>query len=115
MDDDEEFVDRLRAGDEGAFVEILTRYQARLLRLAEATVGNRAVAEEVTQETWLAVVRGIDHFEGRSSFRTWLFHVLRNQARCAARQERRCGRPEADVADRFSASGIVGDPAGSVG
>ena len=77
MDDDAELVDRLRSGDERAFVELVDRYQGRLLRLAQATVGRRAVAEEVTQDTWLAVVRGLERFEGRSSFKTWLFGVIR--------------------------------------
>ena len=72
------------AGDESAFVELLKRYQLRLLRLAQATVGSRAVAEEVTQDTWLAVMRGIEHFEGRSSFKSWLFKILINRARTAA-------------------------------
>ena len=56
VDDDEVLVDRLRSGDEGAFVELVGRYQPRLLRLAETTVGRNAVAQEVTQDTWLAVV-----------------------------------------------------------
>jgi len=60
VDDEGELVDRLRAGDESAFVALVGRYQPRLLRLAETTVGSRAVAEEVTQDTWLAVVRGVD-------------------------------------------------------
>ena len=67
VDDDAELVDRLRAGDESAFVALIERYQPRMLRLAEATVGSRAVAEEVTQDTWLAVIRGVERFEGRST------------------------------------------------
>lgn len=110
VDDDADLVDRLRAGDEAAFVELVNRYQARLLRLAQATVGSRAVAEEVTQDTWLAVVRGIERFEGRSSFKTWLFRVLLNQARSAARREQRAGRPEEDVDERFDASGHWATP-----
>jgi RNA polymerase sigma-70 factor (ECF subfamily) len=50
-----------------------------MLRLAQMTVGSRAVAEEVTQDTWLAVVRGVERFEGRSSLKTWLFHILVNR------------------------------------
>src|SRR6476620_1920047 len=79
--DDAELVDRLRAGDESAFVALVGLYQPRMLRLAEATVGSRAVAEEVTQDTWLAVLRGVEPFQGRSSFKTWLFHILLNRAR----------------------------------
>ena len=104
--DDAELVDRLRAGEEGAFVELVSRYQAPLLRLAEATVGSRAVAQEVTQDTWLAVVRGVDRFEGRSSFKTWLFHILLNRARTTAGKERRTD-PISDVdADRFDRRGV---------
>ena len=105
MDEDADLIDRLRAGDESAFVDLLSRYQARLLRLAQATVGSRAVAEEVTQDTWLAVMRGIERFEGRSSFKTWLFRVLLNRAHSAASRERRAGRPEQDVVERFDAAG----------
>ncbi len=56
VDDEVELVDRLRAGDESAFVALIGRYQQRMLRVAETTVGSRAVAEEVTEDTWLAAV-----------------------------------------------------------
>lgn len=105
MDDDAELVDRLHGGDERAFVELVNRYQAQLLRLAQATVGSRAVAEEVTQETWLAVARGIERFEGRSSFKTWLYRVLLNRARTAASKEQRAGRPDIRLAECFGRDG----------
>lgn len=57
MDDDVELVERVRAGDEAAFVVLVKRYQSQLVRVAQATVGSRAVAEEVTQDTWMAVLR----------------------------------------------------------
>ena len=101
MDDDAELVARMQDGDQAAFIALVNRYQLRLLRLAHATVGSRAVAEEVTQETWLAVVRGIERFEGRSSFRTWLYRVLLNRARSALAKERRAGRPEPHLAECF--------------
>ena len=110
VDDDAQLVDRLRAGDEAAFVELVHRYQPRLVRLAQATVGSRAVAEEVTQDTWLAVVRGIERFEGRSSFKTWLFRVLVNRARSAAGREQRAGRPNEDVELPFNAAGHWSTP-----
>jgi len=111
VDDDGELVDRLRAGDESAFVALVAMYQPRMLRLAEATVGSRAVAEEVTQDTWLAVLRGVERFEGRSSLKTWLFHILLNRARSAARREQRAGRPDdAVVEDRFDSSGAWATP-----
>jgi len=110
VDEDLDVVERLRAGDETAFVELVRRYQPRLLRVAEATVHSRAVAEEVCQETWLAVVRGLGRFEGRSSFRTWLFHILVNRARSSIGREQRAGRPEADVGERFDAGGAWAAP-----
>src|SRR6476646_3893559 len=97
--DEATLVERLRAGDEAAFAELIKQYQARMIRLAEATVGSRAVAEEVTQDTWLGVVRGVDRFEGRSSLKTWLFHILLNRARSAASREQRAGRPDEGVVE----------------
>jgi RNA polymerase sigma-70 factor (ECF subfamily) len=110
VDDDAGLVERLRGGDESAFAELVRRYQARLLRLAEATVGSHAVAEEACQETWLAVVRGLERFEGRSSFRTWLYRILLNRARTTAGREQRAGRPDDEVVERFDASGAWAEP-----
>jgi RNA polymerase sigma-70 factor (ECF subfamily) len=111
VDDEIELVDRLRGGDESAFVALISRYQPRLLRLAEATVGSRAVAEEVTQDVWLAVFRGVDRFERRSSLATWLFRILFNRARTAAGREHRAGRPDEHVVqDRFDKSGTWASP-----
>ncbi len=110
-EDDAALVGRLQSGDETAFVELVRRYQPRLLRLAESTVGRGAVAQEVTQDTWLAVFRGVDRFEGRSSFKTWLFRILLNRARSAARREERAGRPDDALSDeRFDANGAWSDP-----
>lgn len=104
--DDHELVRRLQAGDEEAFAVVVREYQARLLRVAESVVTSRAVAEEVVQDTWLAVVCGVDRFEGRSSFKTWLFHILLNRARTAAgREHRTASRPEVGGDDRFDATG----------
>jgi len=104
--DDQGLLDALRAGDEAAFTLLVQRYQASLVRLALSMVGSRAVADEVVQDTWLAVVRGIDRFEGRSSFKTWLFHILVNRARSTAGKEWRT-QPIGDVdADRFDAAGV---------
>jgi RNA polymerase sigma-70 factor (ECF subfamily) len=105
VDDDADLVDRLREGDESAFVALIALYQPRMMRLAELTVGSRAVAEEVTQDTWLAVLRGVERFEGRSSLKTWLFHILLNRARSTAGRELRAGRPEQNIDERFDKSG----------
>jgi RNA polymerase sigma-70 factor (ECF subfamily) len=87
--DDPGLVDALRAGDEGAFEKLVATYHAPMVRLASFYVGSRAVAEEVAQETWMVVIRGIDRFEGRSSVKTWIFGILTNQARRRGERERR--------------------------
>ena len=71
---------RLRAGDEAAFATLVHRYERQLLAHAECLLHNRAVAEEVLQDTWLAVYEGIDRFEGRSSLLTWITRILVNRA-----------------------------------
>jgi RNA polymerase sigma-70 factor (ECF subfamily) len=86
---DAQLLTALRAGDERAFVALVRRHHAPMLRLASSFVPNVAVAEEVVQDTWVGVLRGIDRFEGRSSFRTWLFRILVNRARTAGARERR--------------------------
>ncbi|MEP6658447.1 MAG: sigma-70 family RNA polymerase sigma factor [Acidimicrobiales bacterium] len=82
-------VARLRAGDGLAFRELVGAYQTVLLRLADTFVPSRAVAEEVVQETWIAVIQGIDRFEGRSSLKTWIVRILMNIARTRGVRERR--------------------------
>jgi RNA polymerase sigma-70 factor (ECF subfamily) len=89
VDDDMDLLQRLRAGDEQAFVVLVRRYHDSMIRLASSFVPSRAVAEEVVQDTWMGVLRGIGGFEGRSSFRTWLFRILVNRARTADARERR--------------------------
>ena len=84
-----QLVERLRAGDEEAFVALVERYHVRLIGLALSFVPSRAVAEEVVQDTWMGVLRGIGGFEGRSSFRTWMFRILVNRAKTAGARERR--------------------------
>jgi RNA polymerase sigma-70 factor, ECF subfamily len=112
---DEDLVAALRAGDEEAFGELVRRYHTRLVRLARTYVRREAVAEEVVQDTWLAVVRGIDRFEGRSLFRTWLFGVLVNRARTTGGREARTvavdltTEPTVDPA-RFGPDGSWIDP-----
>lgn len=83
------FVEALRAGDEQAFVALVRLHGPAMQRLAQVYVTSRAVAEEVVQETWLAVLTGIGGFEGRSSFRTWLFRILTNRAQTRAAREGR--------------------------
>jgi RNA polymerase sigma-70 factor, ECF subfamily len=81
---------QLRAGDEGAYTLLLDRYGPPMARLAMQYVSQRAVAEEVVQDTWMGVLLGLDRFEGRSSFKTWLFRILLNVAKTRGRREGRC-------------------------
>jgi RNA polymerase sigma-70 factor, ECF subfamily len=87
--DDLRLLERAREGDEDAFAALVRRYSPSLLRVAQMYVPSRSVAEDVVQETWLGVVRGLDRFEGRSSFRTWLFRILVNRAKTRGVRERR--------------------------
>jgi len=88
-DPDGELLAALREGNEAAFRTIVTKYHPAMLRLAHGFVPSAAVAEEVVQETWLAVLRGIERFEGRSSVKTWLFRILVNRARTTGQREHR--------------------------
>ena len=113
VDMDIEQLSRLCSGDEEAFVMLVARYQQSMLRLARSMVSSEAVAEEVVQDTWLGVVRGIERFEGRSSFKTWLFSILVNRARSAGSAEHPSTSVEALHAvdpSRFDAQGQWADP-----
>jgi RNA polymerase sigma-70 factor (ECF subfamily) len=87
--DDKALIAALIQRDEAAFVGLVERYQGSLLRLALVYAGSRAVAEEIVQETWLGVLQGIERFQNRSSFKTWLFRILVNRARTRAEREGR--------------------------
>ena len=107
-----QFLEALRAGDEAAFAQLVREYQPSLVRVARIYVSTQAAAEEVAAETWLAVLNGLDRFEGRSSLKTWIFRILTNIAKTRGQRDGRTlpfsaledpGRvPEAAVdADRF--------------
>jgi len=96
-----DLLDALRAGDEVAFARLVDDWGPAMLRLARLHVPSRAVAEEVVQETWLAVLRGLPAFEGRSSLKTWTFSILLNVARSKGRRERRI-LPFAALRDRHT-------------
>ena len=89
MDDDAAVVEALRRGDEKAFAALIDRYHASLQRLAMMYVATREQAEDVVQETWIAVLKGIDRFEGRSSLKTWIFRILVNRAKTKGVRESR--------------------------
>jgi RNA polymerase sigma-70 factor (ECF subfamily) len=89
VDADRELLARLRAGDEAAFMTLVDRYGALMLRVALMHVRSRAVADEVVQEAWLGVIRGLDRFEGRSSLKTWILRIVANLARTRGVREQR--------------------------
>jgi RNA polymerase sigma-70 factor (ECF subfamily) len=107
-----QLLEALRAGDEAAFAQLVREYQPSLVRVARIYVSTQAAAEEVAAETWLAVLNGLDRFEGRSSLKTWIFRILTNIAKTRGQRDGRTlpfsalenpGRvPEAALdADRF--------------
>src|SRR3954447_12802297 len=87
--DEAALVAALRGGDEQVFAELVDRYSASMRRVALTYVRTRAIADEVVQETWLGVLRGIERFESRSTFKTWLFRILTNVAKTRAQREAR--------------------------
>lgn len=114
MHPDFELISALRSGDERAFTTLVGRYHEPMLALAASFVPSRAVAEEVVQDTWLAALRGLDTFEGRSSLKTWLFRILVNRARSTGSKEQR-SIPVADPGpavdpSRFGGDGSWADP-----
>jgi RNA polymerase sigma-70 factor (ECF subfamily) len=82
-------LERLRAGDEQAFVSLVDSCHATMLAVAQAHVRTRSVAEEVVQEAWIGVIRGIDRFEGRSSLKTWIMRIVVNTAKTRGVREAR--------------------------
>jgi RNA polymerase sigma-70 factor (ECF subfamily) len=86
---DRELLVRLLSGDEAAFETLVARLHRPMLRFARTFISRADVAEEVVQETWLAVLRGLQAFEGRSSLKTWIFHILANRARTRATRDAR--------------------------
>ena len=87
--EDARLVDGLRAGDEEAFRHLMHLYGGSMLRVAQMYVSSRALAEEVVQDAWVGVLRGIDRFEGRSSLKTWLFRIVANTAKTRGAREAR--------------------------
>ena len=113
--EDAQLVERLRAGDEAAFELLVGRHHGEMLAVARSYVRTRAVAEEVVQETWLAVLTAIDRFQGRASLKTWIFRILVNTAMTRGGREARVtpfssfdpgdGEGPAVDPDRFDANG----------
>jgi RNA polymerase sigma-70 factor (ECF subfamily) len=104
--DEARLVEALKDRDESAFADLVDLHTPAMLRVARGYVRSREIAEDVVQETWIAVLKGINAFEGRSSLRTWLFTILINIAKRRGMRERR----DADVAVIAFTGGTV-DPA----
>jgi RNA polymerase sigma-70 factor, ECF subfamily len=104
--DEATLIAALRDGDEAAFAQLVDQHTPAMLGVARGYVPSREIAEEVVQETWIALLKGIDNFEGRSSLRTWLFAVMINIAKRRGLRERR----DADAAIAAFTGGTV-DPA----
>jgi RNA polymerase sigma-70 factor (ECF subfamily) len=118
--EDSALVAALRAGDEATFAQLVDEWSGSMRRVALMYVRSREVADEVVQEAWLGVLRGIQRFEGRSSLKTWVFRILTNVAKTRAEREGRSIpfsslEPAGDEAsvdpDRFSSTtGAWTDP-----
>jgi RNA polymerase sigma-70 factor (ECF subfamily) len=121
IEQDLALVEALRAGDQTAFMMLVERYQPAMLRIALMYVSTRAVAEDVVQDAWVGVLKGLDGFEGRSSLRTWIFRILVNTAKTRGQREARsvpfssvwAADPEVEPSvdpDRFLSLGHPGSP-----
>lgn len=114
---DRALVTALLAGDSHAFAGLVEAHNDTMLRVATAMLPSRGVAEEVVQETWLAILRGLPRFEGRSSLKTWMFRILTNRARTRGRREGRTTpmsalgeRDDPLSADQFDQQGMWRSP-----
>lgn len=105
-EDEAGLISALRMGDEATFARLVDLHTPSMLRVARGYVPSREIAEDVVQEAWIALLRGVDKFEGRSSLRTWLFTVLINIAKARGLRERR----DVDAAITAYTGGTV-DPA----
>ncbi|MGH3695266.1 MAG: RNA polymerase sigma factor [Pseudonocardiaceae bacterium] len=102
---DPDLVEALRRRDELAYRALVRRYTPLMLRLARQYVPSHAIAEEVVQDTWIAVLRGIDAFQGRCQLATWLMRILVNTARKRGVREHTAARWDA-----LSVAGITAEP-----
>ena len=114
--DDAELLERLLGGDESSFAELVRRYHPTLVKVARYYVASATTAEDVAQDTWIAVLKGVDKFEGRSSFKTWLLRICVNRARTSGVKEHRSIPVDPNEsgpsvsAHRFDQGGFWSDP-----
>jgi RNA polymerase sigma-70 factor (ECF subfamily) len=114
--DDAELLRNVLGGDESSFTELVRRYHPTLVKVARYYVASAATAEDVAQDTWIAVLKGIEKFEGRSSFKTWLLRICVNRARTSGVKEHRSIPVDPNesgpsvAAHRFDAGGFWSDP-----
>ena len=114
--DDAELLESLLGGDESAFTELVRRYHVTLIKVARYYVASAQSAEDVAQDTWIAVLRGVEKFEGRSSFKTWLLRICVNRARTSGVKEHRSIPVDPNesgpsvAAHRFDNGGLWSDP-----
>jgi RNA polymerase sigma-70 factor, ECF subfamily len=106
---EERLLARLRAGDETAFRELVARHDRAMKRIALTFVRTPSVADEVVQDTWLAVIKGLERFEGRSSLKTWIFRILANRAQSRGAREHRT-TPFSSLATSEDEDGPTVDP-----
>ena len=113
-------VERLRAGDETAFMMLVEQHQGAMLRVARMYVSSRALAEDVVSEAWLGILKGLDRFEGRSSLRTWMYRIVANIAKTRAQRDGRSipfsalegGDPGSGIDPEWFQSAAEGTPGG---
>jgi len=109
----EVLLEQFLAGDRQAFCELVVRYQPSILGIARHYVNSASTAEDVAQDTWMAVLRGAEKFEGRSSFKTWLFQIAANRARRTGTREHRVisvDPVDTVAATRFNSGGMWNEP-----
>lgn len=114
--DDEELLGRFLGGDRDAFRTLVVRYQPTVLQIARYYVNSSATAEDVAQDTWIAVLKGAERFEGRASFKTWLFRIVANRARTTGTREKRqvpVDPTDPVSGDRFNSEGMWKEPPAS--
>lgn len=120
-EEEQQLIARILDGDGDAFATLVEAHYSALIRLAMTFVRSRNVAEEVVQETWIAVLNGLAKFEGRSALKTWIFRILINRAKSRGVKEARSlpfsalgeeddDRDTAAEAERFTAEGAWREP-----